>query len=166
MTGGYRAGSVLLELNAKGDETTVSEVLRHPLGSSIHPAVRWGEYLFLSTTENFNEPRSRWNEGGLMCLSLTGEERWLTGAEPNFGRGPILVANGVLVTLDGHDGVLRLIEASGEEYRLLAEAALFPEERRREAQMWAPMALVYGRILPRSQDQLKCVDLRRGAGSK
>jgi len=161
VTGGYLAGSVLLEITQDGGEYSVSEVFRHRLGSSVHPAVRWGDHLFLTTTENFNEPRSRWDEAGLMCLGLDGEERWRTGADPNFGRGSVLVAKGVLVTLDGHDGVLRLIEATGDGYHVLAEAAVFPEERRREARMWAPMALADGRLLLRSEERLKCLDLRR-----
>jgi outer membrane protein assembly factor BamB len=161
ITGGYRAGSVLLEIDEVDGEFTVAEVFRHPLGSSVQPAVLWDEHLFLTTTENFNEARPFWPQAGLMCLDLTGAERWRTGAEPNFGRGALLIADGLLIVLDGHDGTLRLIEASGEAYRTVAEANLFPEERRREGRMWAPMALADGRLLVRSQEELVCVDLRR-----
>jgi outer membrane protein assembly factor BamB len=160
VTGGYRAGSVLLEVTEDDDGWNVTEVFRHPLGSSVHPAVYWEEHLYLAVNENFNEARPRWHQGGLMCLDLLGEELWRTGAQPNFGRGPYLMANGILIAQDGHDGTLRMIETTAEKYRPLAECQLFPNERRRQAQMWAPMALAEGRLLLRSQDELVCLDLR------
>jgi len=160
--GGYRAGSVMLKVLERDGEFIVTEEFRHPLGSSVHPALLWGEHLYVVVNENFNESRRRWDEGGLMCLDLEGNERWRTGADPNFGRGPHLVSDGVLILQDGHDGVLRLVEATPDEYRPLAEAELFPEETRRSGRMWAPMALSDGRLLLRSQDVLKYVDVRRG----
>ena len=63
-----------------------------------------GQLGFPTTTENYNEPRSRWAEAGLMCLGLDGKEYWRTDADPNFVRGSLLVAHGLLVIQDGHDG--------------------------------------------------------------
>jgi len=55
-------------------------------------------------------------------------------------------------------------------YKLIAEANIFNKriQRPRDDQMWAPMALSGGLLLMRSQDELRCIDMRakEDAGSK
>ena len=165
VSGGYRAGTVLLEITERSDGFVVREVFRNPRGAQVHPGVRWEDHLYLIANENANEARPRQAAGGLMCIDLEGNEQWRTGANPYFGRGPMLIADGVLIVQDGHSGVLRLIEATADAYRPLAEADLFPLDGRDAPrgrggrQMWAPMAFSRGRLLLRSQEELKCVDV-------
>ena len=111
--------------------------------------------------ENWNDPRNLRKEGGLLCLGLDGKERWRTGDDPYFGRGSWVLAGDHLLLQDGKTGVLRVVEATGEGYRQVAEADLFGvgSEDRRDHQMWAPMALAGNRLLLRSQDELLCVQL-------
>ena len=96
-----------------------------------------------------------------MCMDLDGNEVWRTGAEPFFGRGNAIAADGVLYIQDGHSGVLRVVEPDPNGYRQLAELDVFGADgSRRDQRMWAPMALSRGRLLLRSQHELRCLDLR------
>ena len=78
----------------------------------------------------------------------------------------MILADRMLIILDGINGTLRLIEPSPVGYRQIAEAAVFnvakpvPPEKVEDQKMWAPMALSEGRLVLRSQNILKCIDLR------
>ena len=55
----------------------VRELFRNPRGSHIHLPILHDGHLYLVVNENFNtQSRSRRAEGGLLCLSLAGEEVW------------------------------------------------------------------------------------------
>lgn len=163
MTNGYLAGSSLLEIKEKDGETVVKELFHHDKGSQIHVPMLVDDHFYVLANENDNDPRPRRRFGGLMCLDMEGNEKWRTGDQPYFGRGSMLLADGMLIIQDGHNGTLRLVEPTPEEYRPIAEANLFGIDDRKDHQMWAPMALSDGRLLVRSQEELKCVDLRAAA---
>jgi outer membrane protein assembly factor BamB len=160
LTGGYRAGSAMLDI-AREDETwTVREVFRVPRGAQIHLPILHQDHLYLLVNENWNDKR-RHEQGGLMCMDLAGEERWRTGDSPYLGRGPMLFADGMLIVLDGYNGTLRLVNPTPAAFEVIAQAGLFGITDDEDHGLWAPMALTDGRLLVRSQDELKCVDLRR-----
>lgn len=163
VTSGYQSGSSLLEIRKDASGYTVEEVFHHARGSQIHVPLRVGNHVYLLANENDNDPRPRRKEGGLMCLDLDGNEVWRTGDDPYFGRGSMILADGMLIIQDGYNGTLRLVDPTPEGYRLLAEANIFQIEDRRDHQMWAPMALSRGRLLMRSQELLKCIQLRAEA---
>jgi outer membrane protein assembly factor BamB len=169
LTSGYTSGSALLQVQWQEDQAQVKKLFQQPRGSQIHVPIQVGDHFYLLANENDNDPRPRRKEGGLMCMDRAGQELWRTGDSPYFGRGCMIYADGLLIVQDGYNGVVRLIEPSPEGYRPLAEANLFGIHDRRDRQMWAPLALADGRLLLRSQRELKCVDLRStppGAGSE
>ena len=167
LTGGYDAGSVLFDVVRKKNRYTFREIFRTPLGSQIHLPVFFENHLYFLANENRNQRRDRYSEGGLTCLNLDGSVVWRTGNSPNFGRGNMIFADKMLIILDGINGTLRLVEPSPVGYRQIAEAAVFnvakpvPPEKVEDQKMWAPMALSEGRLVLRSQNILKCIDLRR-----
>ncbi len=166
LTGGYNSGSSLLRFKDGEEGLEFAEVFHHPKGSQVHVGVFTGDHFYVMANENNNHPRTRQKEGGLMCLDREGNEKWRTGDDPFFGRGAMILADGMLIIQDGFSGILRLVEATPQGYKQLAEADLFGMDDRRDHNMWAPMALAEGRLLLRSQDTLKCVDLRKStAGS-
>ncbi len=166
LTGGYSAGSVLIEL-VDGDEgVEVKELFRHERGTQIHLPVRSGDHLYLLANENNNDPRRRRKNGGLMCLDLEGNEKWRTGDDPYLGRGNVVLADGMLLVQDGYNGTLRLVEPTPEAYRPIAQSKIFDLSERRDHQVWAPMALSHGRLVMRSQEEMKCLDLRAAASSE
>jgi outer membrane protein assembly factor BamB len=164
LTGGYQAGSSLVEVTRDEEDWNVEALFHYPRGSQIHVPFRVGEHFYLLANENQNDNRTRQHEGGLACIDSDGNEVWRTGNDPYFGRGGMILADGMLIIQDGYNGTLRLVEPTPEGYRPLAEANVFGIADRKDHQMWAPLALADGRLLMRSQEELKCVDLR-GSGS-
>jgi len=162
-TGGYDAGSVLLRMSKDGSKYELEEVFRTELGGQIHIPMVVDDHLYLLVNENSNDPRPRRKNGGLMCMDLEGKEKWRTGDAPYFGRGNMILADGILIIQDGRSGFLRLVEPTSAGYQLLAEANIFDKDQRRDHRVWAPMALAGGHLLMRSQEQLKCVSLEKSA---
>ena len=150
VTGGYRAGTVILQVQPQPDGTfAVAEALRSmALGCHVHPPVVVAGHVYGNSTTNHRKD-------GLVCMALDGTLAWKTGRNPVFDKGGLLCADGMLVSIDGQKGILRLIQPSPEKLVVLAEAQVLETQ-----QCWAPLALAHGRLLVRDQKQLKCLDLR------
>lgn len=159
VTGGYRGGSSMMKLTRKDGKVEVETLYHLERGAQVHPPILHEGHLYVLVNENWNDPRNRRAEGGLMCLSLDGKELWRTGDAPYFGRGHMMLVGDHLVIQDGLSGILRVARATPAGYQQVAEANLFGTEDTRDHQMWAPMALAGGRLLMRSQDELLCVRL-------
>jgi len=159
VTGGYRGGSTLLRIQKKDGKYAFEELFHVERGAQVHLPVLHDGYLFLLVNENWNDPRNRRSEGGLMCLSLDGKEQWRTQDNPNFGRGGMILAGDYLLIQDGFDGTLRIARASPKAYEQVAEAKIFGDNGGRDGQMWAPMALAGHRLVMRSQEELVCLEL-------
>jgi len=162
VTGGYEAGSQLLEVKADGSGGfSVKLVVGTNRGSQIHPPVIVGGHAYFIANENANlKTKKQRRGGGLVCMGLDGIEKWHTGEEPNFGRGGLVYSGGKLVVHDGHTGRVHLVRATPEKFTPLGETNPFGITRSTDQQMWAPPALSGGFLLVRSQDELKCLDLR------
>ncbi len=152
LTGGYDAGSAMIQISCESDTWHVKELFRtSACGSQIHQPLVHQNHLYVNS--NSNE-----RTDGMMCLSFDGNVLWNTSATsglPTFERGNLLFADGMIISLDGKTGILYLIDPSPEGFREIASAKMFEGD-----QMWSPMALSDGRLLLRSQDEMKCVDLR------
>jgi len=159
LTGGYGAGSALIDMQGSGDELKPYTAWKIARGSQVHPPLLIGKHLYLMANENDNHSPRKRSEGGLLCLDLEGQEQWRTGDSPYFGRGSMIYADGMLIIQDGFNGVLRLVEPSPEGFRPLAEANLFGITDTKDHELWGPLALSEGRLLMRGKEQLKCVDL-------
>jgi len=157
LTGGYRGGSTMMKISKKDGAYAFEELYHVERGAQVHLPLRHGDDLYLLVNENFNQPRNKHAEGGLLCLGLDGKERWRTGDAPYFGLGNALLAGDHLLIEDGDDGTLRVVRADPSGYKQVAEAKLFAETR--SGEMWAPMALSGKRLLLRSQEELLCVKL-------
>ena len=161
LTGGYEAGSVLLDVRKEPKKLRFPEAFRLERGSQIHRPFLIDNHLYFIGNENaILKVRSRHVEGGLMCVDLNGKVKWKTGASPNFGRGGMIFADGLLVIQDGRNGILRLVQPDPAGYRQLAEADIFNAREEDDLKMWAPMALSGGKLVLRSQGEMKCLDLR------
>ena len=166
LTGGSDCGSVLFDVVRKKRSHNFRENSRIALGSQIHLPIFFEDHIYFLANETRNQRRDRYTEGGLTCLNLDGSVVWRTGNPSNFGRGNMILADGALIILDGINGTLPLVQPRPAGYRQIAEAPVFevakPEApgKVEDQKMWAPMALSEGRLLLRSQNILKCIDLR------
>ena len=158
-TAGYSAGSRLLKITKPGAEYVIEELFSHERGSQVHPGIHHGDFIYLLANENKNQSGRRRVNGGLMCLSLEGEEIWRTGDDPYFGLGAPLLLGDTLLIQDGDTGLLRSIAASSEGFELLGTFDGFGYEKDKKGQIWSPMAIKDGLLISRSQTELVCVSL-------
>jgi hypothetical protein len=154
VTGGYGGGSIVIDVLRDDGQWRAVEVSRQPHGCQIHPALRHGDQLYANINENGHMDR------GLACMNLDGSIRWQTHQDPDVNRGGLIIVGDLLLSLGGEDGVLRLIELNSDRYVQLAAHPMFDGLGRRNTNLWAPLAFADGKLVIRSQSQLKCVDLR------
>lgn len=155
ITGGYHAGSVMIKPEKKaGGGYQVTELFRNAeFGVHTQPPVLYNGYFYgqCSTNESKN---------GLMCMSIDGVTMWQTDRRPNFERGSIILAEGLLITTDGVTG-LWLVEADPTGFKPIVSAQKLrepnPEPGAVDNQNWAPIALSEGKLLIRNQNRLICV---------
>ena len=147
LTGGYDAGSLMLQLEKTETRFVAKKLFRlnaRTFGATQHAPVRFGPHLYGTRAD-----------GKFVCLDLNGHVVWTSEAGEPFGLGSFLLADGKIFALND-SGLLRLIEATPAGYRVLAQAQVL---KGRES--WAPMALAGGRLLARDFTRLVCLDVRR-----
>lgn len=152
MTGGYDAGSAMIQVKQEGGKFAVKEIFTtKACGSQIHQPLFYGGHLYVNS--NSNE-----REDGMMCLTLDGQIKWKTRdswSSTTFERGGLMLVDGMILTLDGKKGVLYLVDPSPDGFKELAQAKVFGGK-----EIWAPMALSDGKLLLRNQEEMKCLDLK------
>ena len=149
ITGGYRAGSVMIKVEKKSDAFLVNELFKtDEFGTHVHPAILYKGYLYGHCSTN--ETRE-----GLVCMDLGGKVMWKTGRTPLFDKGGFILVDGLFLSIDGNKGFLYLIEPNPNSFKELSKIKLLDTIK-----CWAPLALSDGKLLIRDQKQMKCVDVR------
>jgi outer membrane protein assembly factor BamB len=150
MTGGYNAGSAMIQVTRTDNGTfAVKELYKtQACGAQIHRPVVHEKHLFVNS--NANE-----RADGMLCMDLAGNVKWKTQRDPNFERGGMLLADGLIFNLDGQTGILYLIEPDPRQFKVLASAKVLETK-----DAWAPLTLADGKLLLRDQKTLKCLDVK------
>lgn len=163
LTCGYGSGSKLIKITKVGKDFVVSESASiNQEGSQIHPAIFHKGHLYA----NFNRNRNLRREEtmGLVCIDLKGKILWQTSGSPSFNRGAVIYADGMLICVGGEDGYIRLVEPSPKGYKEIASAKIFSKTlKRRNNEIWCPVALSNGHLLVRNHSVLKCINLSKSA---
>jgi outer membrane protein assembly factor BamB len=147
-TGGYNAGSLLLQLEAPGNGATnftVQQRFKLPanvFGATQHTPILKDGFLYGIRAD-----------GRFVCLGLDGKVVWASGPGETFGLGAFLLVEDLIYALND-SGKLSLIAASPERFQLLGSNK--PLNGR---ESWAPMALADGRLLIRDLTRLVCLDV-------
>ena len=156
ITGGYEAGTVMLKVKKKSDNSyNVTELYKNlDFGAHTKPPVFYEGYFFAQYGTNNRRD-------GLVCMSMDGELMWKTGRDPGFNKGSLILADGLLFATDG-DKALYLIDPDPSGFKPIASAEVLEiaadlAEPRYGNQNWAPIALADGRLIIRDQNQLVCV---------
>jgi outer membrane protein assembly factor BamB len=156
--GGYEAGAAMIKVEKTADNNySVTELYKTiEFGAHTKPAIFFEGYFYAQYSTN--ERRD-----GLVCMSMDGQIMWKTKRSPQFMRGSMILADGLILATDGEQ-TLYLIEPDPSEFKPIASAELLvadPGEdqmvERFGTQNWAPLALVDGKLLIRDQSRLKCV---------
>ena len=149
ITGGYKAGSAMIEVAKNGDAYTVNELYKtDDFGTHVHPAILYKGHLYAHCTTNTRRD-------GMVCMDLDGNVKWKTGRSPRFDKGGFILADGLILSVDGREGILHLVEPGPAGYKELAKAKLLGTN-----ECWGPLALVDGKLLIRDQKQMRCVVVR------
>ena len=151
ITGGYRAGSVMIKVEKEDGAFVVRELYKvdyREFGTHVHPAILYNGHLYGNCSTN--ETRE-----GKVCMDLDGNVKWKTKRSPLFDKGGSILVDGLILNVDGNEGFLYLIEPDPEGFRELASAKLLDTDR-----CWAPLALSDGKLLIRDQKQMRCVVVR------
>lgn len=153
-SGGYGAGSVMLQLQDDGGRITPHRLFRlkpRQFGSEQQTPIFYRGHLYGVRTKPGGEQ--------LACLDLRGNVVWTSGRD-KFGRGPYLLADGRLYVLSDR-GALSMIEATAEGYRPLDRFQVWD----RGIDAWAPMALAAGRLILRDRTRMVCLDVAEARDS-
>ena len=145
LSGGYDAGSLMLQLKEASGHIEVQTLFR------LAPAV----FGATQQTPIFHEGRIYGvrPDGQFTCLGLDGKVIWTSGPSQQFGLGSFLMAGGLIYAVnDG--GRLSLFEAAPSKFNLLAQAQVL-----KGRECWGPMALAGGRLLVRDTTRMVCLEV-------
>jgi hypothetical protein len=157
--GGYELGATMIKVEKKADGSYGTRELftTEEFGDQTKPPILHNGYFYAQFGTNSRRD-------GLTCMSMDGEIMWKTKRDPDFNKGSMILADGLLLSTDGSTK-LYLIEPDPRAFKPIASAELLAVSegaggrmsRRFGTQNWAPLALADGKLLIRDQSQLKCV---------
>ncbi len=154
LTGGYRAGSMMIRLTERDGKIVPKKLFdlkQKVFGSEMQTPIFYRDHIFGVTTKDAGELKEQ-----MVCLDLQGRQVWTSGQDNRFGPfgGPYIIADKMIFVMDDH-GVLTLLEATPTAYRQLARAKVLTG-----VDSWAPMVIAGGRLIVRDSKTMKCLDVR------
>ena len=144
-TGGYNAGSLMLELHEETGRIVPKSLFKltaEIFGATQHTPIFRGDHIYGTRAD-----------GRFVCLGLDGKVVWASGPGENFGLGSFILAGDLILAMND-SGKLSLIEATPSRFNLLGQTQIL---QGRES--WAPMALAGGRLIVRDLTHLVCLDV-------
>ncbi len=160
ITGGYERGATMIQVNKKADGTFDTSELFTTLefGDQTKPPLFYNGYFYAMY-------RTNQKRDGLVCMDMDGKVVWKTGRNPNFDRGSMILADGLLLATDGLK-TLYLIDPDPTAFKQISKADVLSEGGANtegmssaggSTQNWAPIALANGKLLVRDQAKMVCV---------
>ncbi|MFH0757668.1 MAG: PQQ-binding-like beta-propeller repeat protein [Bacteroidota bacterium] len=159
VVGGYELGAVMIkvEKQADGSYGTIELFKTEEFGDQTKPPLFIDGYFYAQFGTNNRRD-------GMVCMSMNGEVMWQTKRDPDFNKGSMIFADGLVLATDGAKS-LYLIEPDPSGFKPLASAEVLtavvdendPMSRRFGTQNWAPIALSDGRLFIRDQSRLMCL---------
>jgi len=155
VTSGYEAGSAMYQVQKTASGFTAQklyELTSMQFNSEVHTPILYQNHLFAVGSKT---------RGRFTCLGLDGKVVWQSpvasgnpGGSRTFELGGFLLADGMFFILDGRTGMLRLIEASTQQYKELASAQILEG-----GDVWGPMALSNGKLVIRDMNRMFCLQV-------
>ncbi len=161
IVGGYELGATMIKVEKKADGSygTTELFTTKEFGDQTKPPILHKGFFYAQYGTNSRRD-------GLTCMSMDGKIMWKTKRDPDFNKGSMILADGLILATDGRNS-LYLIEPDPSEFKLLASAEMFGNAEtdpggmgRRfggSSQNWAPLALSDGKLLIRDQTKMKCI---------
>ncbi|MGB2809909.1 MAG: PQQ-binding-like beta-propeller repeat protein, partial [Sedimentisphaerales bacterium] len=149
ISGGYMAGSAMIKVTRKEGGYDVKELYTtQDFGTHVHPSILYKGHFYGHGTTNSRRD-------SLTCMSVDGKLKWKTGRDPVFDKGGFILVGDLMLSVDGKEGILYLIEPDSEGFKKLASVDLLDTN-----ECWGPLSLSDGKLLIRDQKQMKCVAVR------
>jgi outer membrane protein assembly factor BamB len=163
IVGGYELGATMIKVEKKADGRygTTELFTTKEFGDQTKPPVQHkGRFYAQFGTNNRRD--------GMVCMSMDGQILWKTKREPDFNKGSMILADGLILATDGAQ-TLYLVEPDPSGFKQLASAKVLGEGGTGvegdgiasrvggRTQNWAPLALADGKLLVRDQANLKCL---------
>jgi outer membrane protein assembly factor BamB len=146
LSGGYDAGSLMLQLAEQEGKITAKTLFR--LEPSVFGAAQQTPIFHQGNIYGVRP------DGRFTCLDLNGKVVWTSEANQQFGMGPFLLADGLFFVMNDA-GKLSLLEASPSRCTLLAQAQVLKGH-----DSWGPMAFAAERLLVRDLTRLACLQVK------
>ena len=146
VTGGYDQGTTMIQINKKADGTFETVKLFTTLefeDQTKPPLLHNGYFYGMFGTNSKRE--------GLVCMDMNGKILWKTGRNPNFDKGSMILADGLILATDGSKS-LYLIEPDPTAFKPISKADFLEG-----SQNWAPLALADGKLIIRDQNKMLCL---------
>lgn len=145
LSGGYDAGSMMVQLKESGGKFAVEPLYR--LKAKTFGAIQQTPILYQNHLFGVRQ------DDQFVCLGLDGKVVWESGAANKFGKGPFMIAQGMIFALND-DGVLSLLEATTSGFKRISQVKVL-----NGPDAWGPMALADGRLIIRDMSQMACFDV-------
>lgn len=162
VVGGYELGAVMIKVEKKADGTfgTTELFKTEEFGDQTKTPLLYQGFFYAEFGTNNTRD-------GLVCMNMNGEIMWKTKRNPDFNKGSMILADGLILATDGSKS-LYLIEPDPTGFKPLATAELLVEGGTDDSdamasrvggptQNWAPIALADGKLLIRDQNRMMCV---------
>lgn len=158
---GYELGALMIrvEKDAEGKYTSKEIFRTVEFGDQTKPPILHDGYFYAQYGTNSRRD-------GMVCMSMNGKIMWKTKRDPDFNKGSMILADGLILATDGTKS-LYLIEPDPSGFIPLASSELLGEAGTEAGstatrasggtQNWAPIALAEGRLLIRNQNRMFCV---------
>ncbi|MFK8114285.1 MAG: PQQ-binding-like beta-propeller repeat protein [Rubripirellula sp.] len=144
---GYRSGCAMFQVKKRDEGFTTEELLKTmDFGTHIHPPIVHDGHFYAHCSG------SRGRQDGLTCMSLDGTVKWQSKKAPTFNKGGFIIADDLIISVDGKFGILYLTKANSTEFKILSQVRLLDKSR-----CWAPLALSRGKLIIRDDKQMKCL---------
>ena len=158
VTGGYELGATMIQVEKKSDGTYGTKELfsTEEFGDQTKSPILFNGHFYAQYGTNSRRD-------GLACMDMNGQVLWKTKRAPDFNKGSMVLADGLILATDG-TRTLYLVEPDPAGFKSLASAELLktPEGGGGGAvQNWAPIALADGKLLIRDQTRMLCVQVAK-----
>lgn len=165
IVGGYELGATMIKVEKQidGKYSTKELFTTEEFGDQTKPPILHEGYFYAQ----FGTNRTR---DGLVCMNMDGEVMWKTKRDPDFNKGSMILADGVILATDGKKS-LYLIEPDPTGFKPIASSEVLGEGGTKaegievrvggSTQNWAPIALADGKLLIRDHSRMMCVKVTK-----
>jgi len=149
VTAAYDSGGAMFRVKKGEGGFTTEQIFGHAAdewNSEVQTPILFKNHMFAVGKKK---------RGLLTCLDFDGKPVWTSEGQASFGLGSFILADGMFFILEGKTGLLRLLEASTEGYKELAQAQILGGH-----DVWGPPALSGGKLVIRDFGRMVCLKVK------